>query len=374
MGGDLYGAHGCSNLSVGEAEGYQYTPFQEIFILNVVPVVTFFGLLTNSAFLYVIYCVPAMRTPTNFYLANLAVSDAVLLIVTTSNYLWTYFKMPIDYGYPFGSTGCAISMWVIYVFSFASIAFLTLVALERYQAVCRPLHYRQRNVSSHPLYENMKFTLLTWISLIVIVATPIAFVRIDYKCFNWPPVEPFSTYPSVVHNCQWPDWTWIFLDGADIIEFSIALFINVVVYINIVRELSKRQRPKGKSSASRSHVARMLCINAFIFFLCLFPIQLSNVAEIHYFITKTNEAFYGDAADSLILWIGRVAFLLNSSVNPIIYSISNPEYRKAFRKSIPRTGRKEQRTRLNTFSSNTNNVDLDLHSQRETSQFIINDD
>lgn len=370
---DISNMQSCTNLTVEEAEDYLYNYFQRVFILIVVPCVTIFGLFTNSAFLFVIYRVPNMRTPTNFYLANLSVADGVLLIVTTLNYLSTYIKSPVDSGYPFRKAGCAISMWVIYVFSLASMAFLTLVALERYQAVCRPLHYRQRNVSSHPLYDNMKFTLITWTILIIIVATPISFVHVEYECFVWPAEEPFLNFPSVIYNCQWSDWTWIFLDTFDIIEFVIALLINVVVYIQIVRELNKRHQPKFKSSAARNHVARMLCINAFVFFMCLFPIQLSNIAEIHYFITGSDKAFYGDTADNVLLWIGRVAFLLNSTVNPIIYNISNPEYRNAFHKSIPCKVVPVVRKRFESTITMENTVELDTQTQRETSQMLVSD-
>ena len=346
----------CKNLTVEDAEGYLFSEFQRVFILIVVPAITVLGLSTNTAFLFVIYKVKTMRTATNFYLANLAVADGVLLIVTTLNYVLTYTKSPIDNGYPFKSSGCAVSMLVIYVFSFASIAFLTLVALERYQAVCMPITYRQRNVGSNPLSTNIKLTVLTWMILIIIVASPVSFVHEDRSCVIWPQQEPFTNFSPVLKLCKWPNWTWLFLDLFDVCEFSIALFINITVYIRIVQELNKRQGPKGKSTAARSHVARMLCINAVVFFICLCPIQLSNIKEVYQIVNQKDFAYpvYGPTIDYIILWLGRVAFLCNSTVNPIIYNISNPEYRKAFKSAFGITATTFKRGR---FESNTLTTD-----------------
>ena len=324
----------CNNYTLAEAEIFLHSGFQRVFIIAVVPVITLLGLSTNGAFLMVVYRIPKMRTATNFYLSNLAVADGVLLMGTTLNYLLTYLKQPIDYGYPFESGGCMVSLLVIYVFSFASIAFLTLVALERYQAVCRPLEYRHRNVSSHPLKDSIKYTFLTWVLLIIFVSIPISFVHVERTCVTWPQQEPFVSFPAEIRRCQWARWSFVVIDTLDICFFTIALIINCLVYLRIVQELNKRKQPKGKSSEARSHVARMLSINAIVFFACLFPIQLSSIAEIYQLVNNTSGHFYGTVTDNILLWIGRVAFLLNSTVNPIIYNAINPEYRKAFQRAF----------------------------------------
>ena len=254
----------CTNLTLDDAQAGTYTPFERIFILIVVPVITLIGVSTNGVFLHVIYCIPSMRTTTNFYLANMAVADAVLLLVTTMNYLFTFFKSPINHGYPFNRSGCVMSLLVIYVFSYASVVFLTLVALERYQAVCKPLAYRQRTVGQQPLSTNIKLTLSTWIILLGIVASPVSFARVERSCYVWPQQEPFLSYPTWHQRCVWSPWSFIVLDALDIGLFFTALVINCMVYLRIVQQLNKRYRPskcKGKSGAVASgHVSRMLCI------------------------------------------------------------------------------------------------------------------
>ncbi len=356
----------CRNISFDEAKGYVYSDFERIFIVYIVPAIMLIGLSTNGGFLFVIHRVNNMRTATNFYLANLAVADSVLLIATSMNYLVTYVKSPIQSGYPFKAPGCAFSLLVIYVFSYASIAFLTLVAIERYQAVCMPISYRQRNIGTRKMNLNLKLTIITWVTLIFVVVWPVSFVYQNVECVSWPDHEQFNIFPSAITMCKWAQWSFMVLDLFDLCEFSIALVINVVVYIRIVQELNKRQQPSSISSIARSHVARMLSINAIVFFLCLSPIQLSNIAEFWNLVNNKifYETFYGPTTDFVILWLGRVAFLINSTVNPIIYNISNPEYRKAFMKAFALNKKKTlRRGTLQTTGKTTAETDMGIQTQ-----------
>ena len=59
-----------------------------VIILFVYPVIILFGLLANFTFLLTIYRVREMRTVTNFYLANLAVSDIMFISSTAVSYFY----------------------------------------------------------------------------------------------------------------------------------------------------------------------------------------------------------------------------------------------------------------------------------------------
>ena len=92
----------CRYLSAEEAEHYVYTTADTILIVAVLPAISIIGILD-------------MKTTTNIYIENLAVGDEMLLTIYIS------------------------------LFSFASVFFVSLVALERYMAICRQAIHRQTN-------------------------------------------------------------------------------------------------------------------------------------------------------------------------------------------------------------------------------------
>ena len=90
----------------------------------------------------------------------------------------------------------------------------------------------------------------------------------------------------------------------DVFQFSLACICNCTLYTCIVRRLNKRN---GRNqSRERNHVAKMIVINLCVFFICLVPIQLLNLA--HFALD-----ILGLLADSFG-WIAVVAASLNSTV------------------------------------------------------------
>ena len=73
-------------LSGEDAIPYFFTTYKKLFIL-VVPTVVAFGLFGNAALLFVVYRVHNMRKIKNFYLSNLAVSDAMFRINAAFQYI-----------------------------------------------------------------------------------------------------------------------------------------------------------------------------------------------------------------------------------------------------------------------------------------------
>ena len=345
------GLMNCLNDSVIQASGDRSFEYAFVLTFFIVPVITILGLCTNGSFLYVIYWIPNMRTSTNFYLANLAVSDGILLLVSVIEYNLTFNESHYE-GYQYISVArCVMPNYLLCVCSFASTVFVTLVALERYQAVCEPLRYRYRSVSTNPLYYNIKCASITWIVLLIVVVAPISAVYVESFCKKWLTKEPL-----IIKRCTFPAWTLIVLNTFDVCEFFFALLTNVLVYLKIVITLSKQnQQGDGKSTV---YVARMLCVNAIVFFICLLPIQLSNIEYIYQQVKNTTQTFYGQFGLSFMLWIGRVGFLVNSTVNPIIYNVTNQEYRKAFQKAFTCGG--------TTLSSSM--LSISYHRNKRTTQ------
>lgn len=328
---------------------HTYTTSKELFITVAMPMVTLFGFVVNSAFFIVLYRVPYMRTITNFYLANLAISDVTILFITCVWHILYYVVSPIDniLTTPFDSVfACSLPHFITYTVRFASVIFVTLVTLERYIAICHPVAHRNRNGAK----QAMMAALASWVISMLLGSCMLPVEVID-KCITWPHDDDmFQSYPKRVYFCDKPEWSLVIVPLVDISIFSFCFITNSIAYILIVTKLSSGKSSKqneslrrptsirntqkpSRSSKARNHIARMLIINTFVFFSCLVPLQCINL-HVLVFITQKTELLGNKMIFYIVLWLGRVTFLVNSAINPVLYSASNPRYFEAFKKAF----------------------------------------
>ena len=323
------------NYTEDQTLSLAYTSFGKYFVLVIAKLVTTFGLFGNFSFLYVVYRAEDMKTVTNFYLVNLAIADAVLLLAASLQYLWSYtHSYGLYLGFTFDSPGgCATQNLFVYLCYFASVFLVTLVTTERYLAICHTLRYR---ISRR---RAIMLNCGAWMLALALASFKIPSFVIKMACVNWPPEEEYSSYPTqipVCHNgCK---WCVAVVRYADLIQYLIAVPIIIFMTISMVRQLrhslNKRSSIRSSRSAqARTNLVRLLQINALIFFLCLTPFQIMNVNSI---ALMYKSGFLNDHQIHFISSFGRVTMLVNSAVNPLIYSVVNPSYRKAFQRACCR--------------------------------------
>ena len=318
----------CRNLTAEEYIEYIYTDIDFILIVICIPVICILGLFLNLAFLFVLYRVRDMRTTTNVYLGNLAVADSITLLIRLVRYVSTYFYSSLDLifnTYFNNSITCGLPLLLINFSGIVSIFFISLVALERYNSVCRPLTHRR--VSSK--LRTMKYTLLAWILPFIFVSCHMGSFDLQKGCFSLP-----SSSSSVHYKvCPWERWVAISIILFVECQFWTAFIGNCTIYIAIVRKLSVRNRSTvlNKNTQERNHVAKMLIINACVFFICLIPMQ---VHVLFVLIDKLSNLKLLQLLPTSFSWIAVVASVMNSAVNPLIYGAANPNYRKAFREAF----------------------------------------
>ena len=124
---------------------------------------------------------------------------------------------------------------------------------------------------------------------------------------------------------------------AQIIPFTVAFILNTVLYFLIIRRLSNRDVTKGEEKGDqqkqadkvRNAVTRMLVTTGIVFFLCLAPFQFYNGYLLVVRFADGKQFFDPDKV-AVLAYASRILDMINSSVNPIIYSATNPRYRQAF--------------------------------------------
>ncbi len=320
------------NLTFEELSAWEYTKSARVFVTVFVPFVVLFGVVSNCAFIFAVYRVKFMRTITNIYLVNLAIADSSLLIAAIVQYLGSYIICPeYDLRFSFYSSfGCSVPNFLIYLCYYASLWTVTLVTMERYLAICHTFWHRIISDTRRA----MKMVISVWIVSILFALFAAPYKRVTLCGLDGDNgFEVFFSAPFCEFTCVWCSGALFF---TDLIQFVFTLVVNFVMYTLIIIQVGKAVVPMNKDKndmqanqriQTRNSVARMLIITGILFFICLTPFSVANVESV---FKHFNSSVFNERMVVLLSWIGRVLFLINSAVNPLVYNASNPKYRLAF--------------------------------------------
>ncbi|KFO27034.1 Olfactory receptor 7C1 [Fukomys damarensis] len=248
-----------------------------------------------------------LHTPMYFFLSNLSFSDIcftsttvpkMLLIIQTQNKVITY-------------AGCIIHMYFFTVFGLLDNLLLTVMAYDRFVAICHPLHY--------PVLMNTRFCvqllLLTWL-LSVLGALPECLTALRLS---------FCAVVEIPHYfCELPEL--LKLACSDTFINSIVLYIVTGVmgffplagilfsYSQIVVSILRISTKEGKCKAF-STCGSHLSVVCLFYGTCL-GVYLSS--------TWTHASWTGASASVLYT-------VITPMLNPFIYSLRNREMKRALK-------------------------------------------
>ena len=333
-------------------QGMLYTPVTTGLVTVILPLILIIGVVSNGAFLIVLFRVRWMRTITNFYLANLSVADMMFVMVTGAEHIWGYASSPIPGDdMHLGKAGCILATFIIYACYFGSVLLVTLVSLHRFFAICIPT--RQDLIGSRQ--RTIKLVTGTWaISFSIAIMLIPSVSRYMTHCLIWPEGEEYQSLPTVMAACQ-PVAPWVadVATLAQTVPFFFAVIGNSFMYGRIIKSLTTRvekrkEQTKSKNAApttverARDKVARMLIANGVIFFVCLGPFQAMGFADV---ITRkfNTHRILTESQYHAFLWVSKILGYSNSAMNPIIYNATNPRYRQAFCEAFPCLPNKKDR-------------------------------
>ncbi len=296
-----------------------------------------------------------MRTITNFYLANIAVADVIFLTTASGVYFACLAKSSLIEDAPFESSiGCTLNFLPCLTCYFGSMILVTLVTLERFYAICFPLHHRSISGKG----RTVKLVIISWlISLVLGSASVTGYGHHATYCFIWPETEEFIDIPMIKNTCTgFSNFFWVFSTGAETLPFLLTLFANIVMYAFIIKTLGKRSIIKSEATAQemqmkriRYQVAFMLIINGSLFFLCQAPYRI--VAIENFTLEITGVKFLSKRLHDSLLAFGRTLFFVNSAINPLVYNAVSSFYRQAFKEAFYCKGKTEAKLVTNTVSS-----------------------
>ncbi|KAM9495265.1 trace amine-associated receptor 13c-like [Clarias gariepinus] len=253
-----------------------------------------------------------LHTPTNMLVLSLAVSDFFAgIFVMPPMLIWT-----IESCWIFGTVFCTIYWFIGGIFTI-SIYTIALIAVDRYLALSNPFLYM--NVVS------VKMTcVVMFFDWCVVVGYTIAVLYFNGN-FTSSVMCPGECF--IFLNEVWTiiDFVYSFIFPCFVIIILYTLvFVIAKKHATAIRELNNHTRPKAYKITSHSmkserKAAKVLGILVSVFLLCLLPYFIYSFLDS--IIELQTKAFQNVS----------ILFCLNSAINPVIYALFYPWFRKCIK-------------------------------------------
>ena len=268
------------------------------------------------------------------------------------------------------------------------VSILTIVAVttERYMAICYPLK-KQAYCSDTTA---AKAIVVLWFTGYVCTSPFLLMTSLEQAYFYDGSIIDICT--TTVGEI----WQKAFVISCFVVFFALPFFILLLMYILIIRQLmsdslrilNKSDRCARYVHRSRKQVVRMLIITVTLFFVTLCPMRVVILWKMYTpmdDIAKLGiEGYYG------LLSFSRIMMYLNSSLNPVIYSLTSSKFKLAFKRVLhrydphvkllkryqptldttSRTGSRNNRQRIREFSVNRTRCYTSCDKMSSSSQII----
>ncbi|XP_034002412.1 trace amine-associated receptor 3-like [Trematomus bernacchii] len=276
---------------------------------------SFIALITAALNLLVIISISHFRqlhTPTNLLILSLAVSDFLVgLIFMPVEILLT------EACWYLGDLMCALYYIVNFIITSSTVGNMVLISIDRYFAICDPLHYTIRVT----LNRTKICICLCWICSVI------------YNCLI---LKDFLRQPDSQKSCHGEC-----VVVTDNITGAVDLVVNCIAPITVIIVLYIRVFVVAVSQARamRSHViavtmqravgatakksemkaARTLGVVVLVFLICFFPYYTPSIIG--------EDIENSSSTSPIVVWL----LYFNSCLNPLIYALLYPWFRKSIK-------------------------------------------
>ncbi|XP_077605163.1 olfactory receptor 2B8-like, partial [Crocuta crocuta] len=297
--------------------GFSEWPRLEMVLFVAVSAFYIMTLLGNSAIIFLSRLDPRLHTPMYFFLANLSFLDLCYTTSTVPQMLVNIQSHQRNISY----TGCIAQLFIFLGLGSTECILLSVMAFDRYVAICQPLHY---TVIMHSrLCQQMAAVAWGTGFSNSLVQTVLTFLL--PRCGQYRVENFFCEVPAMLQLSCVDTWTnEVEMYAAVVIIKVIPVGLILFSYINIVRAVVGIQSPEGRKKAFNTCGSHLLVVIMF---------YGSAISGYAYMAPKSNSAEL--KGKLLALFYGLVTPMLN----PLIYTLRNRDVKGAVKKLL---GREEQ--------------------------------
>ncbi|XP_017658828.1 olfactory receptor 14C36-like [Nannospalax galili] len=253
-----------------------------------------------------------LHTPMYFFLRNLSILDMCYVSVTVPNACVNSLTDNRDISLP----GCAVQIFLVIICASLETLFLTVMAQDRYVAICQPLLYPV--IMNHQVCVHMTLASLLLGLVVAGLYTGKTF-QLSFCRSNVVP-QFFCDVPSLLRiSCSDTfNNKLLILLSAIIISGSCFIFI-VISYVHIFSTVLKFPVKEERGKAFSTCVPHIIVVSVF----------LSSAAYVY-----LRPPVISDVVQDMIMSV--LYTIIPPFLNPIIYSLRNKQIKEAVRKIMLR--------------------------------------
>lgn len=311
----VFGAHQNQtpflNMSYNPPEDVMSYPWMQTLFYVFYSFILALGLFGNALVFLVVVRNRHMHTVTNFFIANLALSDVLLcMLAVPFTPLYTFQGRWV-----FGNTLCHLVPYAQGVSVYISTLTLTSIAVDRFLVIIYPFHPRMK-------IEMCGVIILGVWAIALLLTLPYGlYMQLEKHIFceeHWPS-EPFRKVFSLVTS---------------ILQFVVPFFVIAFCYVCVSIKLNDRARSKPGNKTNKREEAdrdrkrrtnRMLIAMVAIFGISWLPLNIINIMD----------DFYSPVSDwhywRLFFFMTHCLAMSSTCYNPFLYAWLNENFRKEFK-------------------------------------------
>ncbi|XP_042634366.1 trace amine-associated receptor 13c-like [Cyprinus carpio] len=275
-----------------------------------------------------------LQTPTNILVMSLALADLLLGLVVMP------FSMirSVDGCWYYGDAFCLLHSSFDLFLTSVSIFHLIFIAIDRHEAVCYPLQYPTRITISVAWIMVM----ISW-SMAALYSYGLVYSKANLEGLE----EDISIYCmgscTLLFNALWSVLDTLltfFLPCSVMIGLYARIFVVARKHIRTIGEANHHENESTFKSSRRSErkAAKTLGVVVGAFIICWLPFFINSLID-PYISFSTPFALF-----EAFVWLGYI----NSTINPIIYGLFYPWFRKTLFSII----------RLKIFEPNSSDISV----------------
>ncbi|XP_002732002.1 RYamide receptor-like [Saccoglossus kowalevskii] len=313
----------------------------------------------NLVVCYIVLGNPRMRTVTNYFIVNLAISDILMAVLCVN--LTFYYS--INFHWPFGIVMCALVMYIQMVSVSISIFTLVAISLDRYVAIIHPLRPR--------MTKRRAFIVIVVIWLLAGgISLPAA---INSK------IETYPNSSTISCSEQWAtdQQRSIYTISLMIIQYFLPLLILSIAYSIIGYSIWGRKPPgererhrDARQAESKKKLVKMFALIVFIFAICYLPIHTFILLLDHH--PQIQMFHFIKVVYFAVHWTA----MSNCVYNPFVYCWMNAKFRNGFRhvfRFLPcvhyTPKEKGPLRRVSTYTTHVDSFKMTLRKENSVSRY-----
>uniref|UniRef100_A0A6J0SMG4 Neuropeptide FF receptor 1-like n=1 Tax=Pogona vitticeps TaxID=103695 RepID=A0A6J0SMG4_9SAUR len=329
---------------------YQHTPAVAAVFITAYLVVFLSCLAGNALVCLVVVKNPRMRTVTNLFILNLAISDLLVGIFCVP----TTLMDNLITGWPFNQVVCTVSGLVQGTSVSASVFTLVAIAMDRFHCIVLPFGERLS------LLKATVIIIMVWLLAVAIMCPSAIMLTVSHMEDHYMVLSDGknTTYPLYACYEAWSDNNMrkLYTTILFVHIYLVPLTLILCMYGRVCLKLCSSTMPVSENlpcggrckanSRKRIKVVKMLILVALLFMISWLPlwtlmllVDYTNLTDHH--LDLLTGYFFPFAH-----WLA----FSNSSINPVIYGYYNENFRRGFQAAFKFQLCSEELHRQDTYS------------------------